>query len=85
MLIRTVSLKRGGGIESIAGAVIDDCALARRIKDHARPRGGRTWIELSNEVRSLRRYDGLGDIWAMVVRSAYAHSSATPAGASLAP
>ena len=72
MLVRAGALSRAGGIESIAGAVIDDCALARRIKDHGRPRGGRTWLGLSREVRSVRRYQGLSEIWSMVTRSAFA-------------
>lgn len=72
MLVRAESLARAGGIESIAGAVIDDCALARRIKDHGRPQGGRTWLGLSREVRSVRRYRGLSEIWSMVTRSAFA-------------
>ncbi len=72
MLVRAGALARAGGIESIAGDVIDDCALARRIKDHGRPHGGRIWLGLSREVRSVRRYRGLGDIWSMITRSAYA-------------
>ena len=72
MLVRAGALARAGGIESIAGAVIDDCAMARRIKDHGRPQGGRTWLGLSREVRSVRRYRGLSDIWSMITRSAYA-------------
>ena len=72
LLVRANALARGGGIEAIAGAVIDDCALARRIKDHGRPDGGRTWLGLSREIRSVRRYRGLQDIWSMVTRSAYA-------------
>ena len=72
MLVRAGALARAGGVESIAGAVIDDCALARRIKDHGRPRGGRTWLGLSREVRSVRRYGGLNEIWSMVTRSAFA-------------
>ena len=72
MLVRAGALACAGGIESIAGAVIDDCALARRIKDHGRPSGGKTWLGLSREVRSVRRYRGLNEIWSMVTRSAYA-------------
>lgn len=72
VLVRAGVLERAGGIESIAGAVIDDCALARRIKDHGRPQGGRTWLGLSREVRSVRRYRGLSEIWSMVTRSAFA-------------
>jgi len=72
VLVRADALARAGGIASIAGAVIDDCALARRIKDHGRPHGGRTWLGLSHEVRSVRRYRGLAEIWSMVTRSAFA-------------
>ena len=72
MLVRAGALTGAGGIESIAGAVIDDCALARRIEDHGRPQGGRTWLGLSREVRSVRRYRGLHEIWCMVTRSAFA-------------
>ena len=72
LLVRANALARGGGIEAIAGAVIDDCALARRIKDHGRPDGGRTWLGLSRDIRSVRRYRGLQDVWSMVTRSAYA-------------
>ena len=71
-LVRAGALARGGGIDAIAGAVIDDCALARRIKHHGRLHGGRTWLGLSREVRSVRRYRGLSDIWSMITRSAYA-------------
>ena len=72
MLVRADALARAGGVAEIAGAVIDDCALARRIKDHGRPHGGRTWLGLSREVCSVRRYRGLRDIWSMVARSAFA-------------
>jgi hopene-associated glycosyltransferase HpnB len=72
MLVRAGALARAGGIEAIAGAVIDDCALARRVKDHGRPHGGRIWLGLSREVRSVRRYRGLNEIWSMITRSAYA-------------
>ncbi|MDE2990327.1 MAG: glycosyltransferase [Chloroflexota bacterium] len=72
VLVRADALARAGGVASIAGAVIDDCALARRIKDHGRPHGGRTWLGLSREVRSVRRYRGLAEIWSMVARSAFA-------------
>ena len=72
LLVRADALAASGGIDAIADAVIDDCALARRIKDHARPQGGRTWLGHSQSVCSVRRYDGLQDIWLMVTRSAFA-------------
>jgi hopene-associated glycosyltransferase HpnB len=56
-----------GGFASIQDAIIDDCALASRIK-----RGGyRTWIGLTHSVCSLRTYDRLSAIWDMVARTAY--------------
>jgi len=56
-----------GGLASIRGELIDDCALARQVK-RAR---FRTWIGQSRAVRSNRIYQGLGDIWNMVARSAF--------------
>jgi len=56
-----------GGLASIRGELIDDCALARQVK---RSRF-RTWIGQSRAVRSTRTYQGLRDIWNMVARSAF--------------
>ena len=39
VLVKRRALERIGGIESIRGEIIDDCALAARIKQA----GGRTW------------------------------------------
>lgn len=66
MLVRREALRRMGGIEAIRSAVIDDCTLARAIK-----RNGPIWLGLSEDVRSIRAYDGLMDIWRMVARSGY--------------
>jgi hopene-associated glycosyltransferase HpnB len=52
---------------SIRAALIDDCALAARIKQ----RGYRTWIGLSDSVVSRRAYPHLVDFWRMVSRTAY--------------
>ncbi len=68
ILLRREVLERVGGIKSIASALIDDCALAGRVKRQ----GGRTWIGLTQDVRSIRPYDGLADVWRMVARSAFA-------------
>ena len=56
-----------GGLASIRGELIDDCALARQVKRA----GFRTWIGQSRAVRSTRTYQGLSDIWNMVARSAF--------------
>jgi hypothetical protein len=54
-------------MESIRGALIDDCALARLIGE----RGGALWLGLSTLTRSARPYGGLAGVWNMVARSAY--------------
>lgn len=65
-LVRREALERAGGLEAIRGALIDDCALAARLK-----REGPIRLDLSERVRSLRAYRGVGPIRRMVVRSAY--------------
>jgi hopene-associated glycosyltransferase HpnB len=66
MLLRRTALERIGGIESIKAELIDDCALAARVKA-----GGAIWVGLSESTRSLRPYDGLRGIWLMVARTAF--------------
>jgi hopene-associated glycosyltransferase HpnB len=66
MLVRRSALSRIGGIESIRSELIDDCALAGRIKP-----GGAVWIGLTETTRSLRPYNGLTAIWQMVARTAF--------------
>jgi hopene-associated glycosyltransferase HpnB len=73
MLVRRAALDRIGGIASISGALIDDCALAGRIKA-----GGPIWLGLTAETRSLRRYPRLGDIWRMIARTAYTQLGHSP-------
>lgn len=72
VLVRRRALMTAGGFAAIAGAVIDDCSLAARIKRHGHPRGGRIWLATTRGSASLRPYRCLGEIWAMVSRSAYA-------------
>ena len=66
MLVRRDALARIGGIEAIRSAVIDDCALGRALKAN-----GPIWLGLTEDVRSIRPYEGLKEIWRMVARSAY--------------
>jgi hopene-associated glycosyltransferase HpnB len=73
ILIRRAALARIGGIAAIKGALIDDCALAARVK-----RGGRIWLGHSRLARSRRAYPGLADIWRMVARSAYVQLRRSP-------
>ncbi|GAA2751630.1 glycosyltransferase [Kitasatospora cinereorecta] len=67
-LVRRTALERIGGVAAIRGAVIDDVSLARAVKRS----GGRTWLGLAEQVDSVRPYPGLGPLWRMVSRSAYA-------------
>jgi hypothetical protein len=70
--VKADALMRAGGIESIRGALIDDCALARRIK-----KVGPIWLGLTERVRSIRRYDW-ADVKRMIARSAYAQLNYSP-------
>ncbi len=74
MLVRREALATTGGIAAIHGALIDDCALARRLK----PRGA-IRLSLAERVSSLRRYPDFGEIRRMVMRSAYAQLNYSPA------
>jgi hopene-associated glycosyltransferase HpnB len=67
VLIRAAALARIGGIAAVRGKLIDDCSLARAVKES----GGRLWLGLADHTISLRGYTTLGPIWGMVARSAY--------------
>jgi hopene-associated glycosyltransferase HpnB len=67
MLIRASILDRIGGIDSIRHEIIDDCALARRVKSV-----GKVWLGPSAHTRSIREYRSWRAIWDMIVRSAFA-------------
>jgi hopene-associated glycosyltransferase HpnB len=67
MLVRAETLGRAGGLESIRGAVIDDCSLARLLRQH----GGRLWMGLTDQSQSLRRYETFADVEHMVSRTAF--------------
>lgn len=67
IMVETQALRASGGLASIQGELIDDCALARQVKRA----GFRIWIGQSRAVQSVRPYQGLGELWNMVARSAY--------------
>lgn len=67
VLVDTDVLHRIGAFASLRGALIDDCTLARQVKQA----GYRTWVGLSRSVVSLRPYGNLASIHDMVARSAY--------------
>jgi hopene-associated glycosyltransferase HpnB len=66
MLVRFSALSAAGGLETIRNALIDDCALAKRMKAV-----GPIWLGLTDRVRSLRPYLHVQDIRRMVARTAY--------------
>ena len=74
VLIETSVLARIGGFDAIRGALIDDCALARAVKDA----GHRTWIGVSRGAESHRDYPTLGVVWRMVARTAYTQLRYSP-------
>ena len=71
LLVRRKALEAAGGLSTLRGALIDDCTLARRIKDGGRAQGGRLRLALASETVSLRAYGTLEEIWAMVARTAF--------------
>ncbi|WP_043836007.1 glycosyltransferase [Muricoccus aerilatus] len=73
MLVRREALERAGSIASIRREIIDDCALARRLKAQ-----GPIRLLLTQRARSLRPYGGVGEIGRMVSRSAYAQLRYSP-------
>jgi hopene-associated glycosyltransferase HpnB len=74
MLVEREALRAAGGIDAIRGALIDDCALAKRLK-----RIGPIWLGLTLRVKSLRAYASFDDIRRMVARSAYDQLRCSPA------
>jgi hopene-associated glycosyltransferase HpnB len=67
ILIRPSALARIGGHAAIRGEVIDDCALARAVKSS----GGKIWMGLTANTKSIRPYKGFGEIGKMISRSAF--------------
>ena len=73
ILLRRSAYERIGGWESLKGELIDDCALARKVK-----RGGAIWLGLTQRTISLRAYPRIVDIWNMVARTAYTQLGYSP-------
>lgn len=67
ILLETRVIEKMGGFEAIRNELIDDCALAKRVK----LLGCRTWIGLTHSVHSLRSYENLAGIWDMVARTGF--------------
>ena len=74
VLIETNILREIGAFASLKDELIDDCALAAKVK----AAGHRIWTGLSHSAISHRRYDGLAKIWEMVARTAYTQLRYSP-------
>jgi hopene-associated glycosyltransferase HpnB len=77
VLLRRAALQRAGGLSHIRGDLIDDVALGRLLKRS----GARTWLGFTSdppEVRSVRPYPRVADLWTMVVRTAYTQLRRSP-------
>ena len=73
MLVRRSALRAIGGLHAVRGALIDDCALGRRLKQQ-----GPVSLCLTGRAVSLRAGGTFGDIRRMVARSAYAQLDNSP-------
>ena len=67
ILLRRNVLAPIGGIASIRGEVIDDCALARAVKKN----GGKIWMGLTRVSMSLRAYGTFAEIRDLIARTAF--------------
>ncbi len=67
MLIRAAALQKIGGLAAIKNHIIDDCALARKVKRS----GGRVWMGLTATTESMRSYSSFCEIGRMISRTAF--------------
>jgi hopene-associated glycosyltransferase HpnB len=74
ILLERAMLRLIGGIDALKGALIDDCTLARCVKEA----GGLLYLGHSQLARSIRPYPGPADIWRMIARTAYVQLRFSP-------
>jgi hopene-associated glycosyltransferase HpnB len=67
MLLRRTALERVEGVSRIRRKLIDDCALAKEVKQS----GGKIRLGHSELARSTRVYAKANDVWKMIARTAY--------------
>lgn len=67
ILLRRSALERIGGIAAIRQEVIDDCALARAVKNSS----GSVWMGLTRKSESVRSCDTFGEIRDLIARTAF--------------
>jgi hopene-associated glycosyltransferase HpnB len=73
VLVRADALRAAGGIAAIRDALIDDCALAAKLKQQ-----GPIWLGLTERARSIRPYTHWAEVSRMISRSAYAQLRYSP-------
>jgi hopene-associated glycosyltransferase HpnB len=73
MLVSRAALDAAGGLPAVRNALIDDCALAARLKAV-----GPIWLGLTDRVVSIRCYPRTRDVRDMIARSAYAQLRYSP-------
>jgi hopene-associated glycosyltransferase HpnB len=74
MLVRREAVERTGGIAAIRGELIDDCALARAVKRS----GGRIWLGVTSQARSIREYASFAEVGRMIARTAFTQLGYSP-------
>lgn len=67
ILLRRTALERIGGMAAIRSEVIDDCALARAVKES----GGKIWLGVTRACASLRDCTTFAAIRNMIARTAF--------------
>lgn len=67
VLLKREALLHIGGLEAIRGEVIDDCALARAVKNTR----GRVWMSTTRKSESLRAYRTFAEIRDLIARTAF--------------
>jgi hopene-associated glycosyltransferase HpnB len=67
LLLRRSALERIGGLGTICGEVIEDCALARAVKKT----GGKIWLGLTRTSVGLRGFGSYAEIRDMIARTAF--------------
>ena len=74
MLVKRAALDNIGGLAAIKSELIVDCALARAIKRS----GGSIHLALAYDIKSLRVYTSITDVWNLVARTAYTQLRHSP-------
>ena len=67
IFIETRVLEELGGFNCIKDALIDDCSLAKQVKQKKH----KIWTGMTHSAISIRSYQTLSSIWQMVARTAY--------------